>query len=37
MRIPKIINNFKEPIKKKTKPPETFWDKFQNVLNLILN
>jgi hypothetical protein len=37
-----IINNFKEPIKhrvKKADPPprKDFWDKFQSILNIILN
>jgi len=39
---PPIVNNFKEPIKHKVKkpiqqPPKDFWDKFQSILNLILN
>ena len=39
-----IVNNFKEPIKITHKakkatppPPKDFWDKFQSILNLILN
>ena len=37
-----IIHNFKEPIKHKVKkptprPPKNFWDKFQSILNIILN
>ena len=53
--MPRIINNFKDPIKvnpqpttDRTKvpsytdrlfiqPQQTFWDKFQNILNIILN
>jgi len=44
--IPNVIyphvNNFKEPIKHKVKkpiqqPPKNFWDKFQSILNIILN
>ena len=37
-----MVNNFKEPIKHKVKkstqqPPTNFWDKFQSILNIILN
>jgi len=33
-----IINNWKDPIKFNPKPrPKTFWDKFQSILNIILN
>jgi hypothetical protein len=37
-----IVNNFKEPVTYKVKktiqqPPKDFWDKFQSILNLILN
>lgn len=40
--LPTIVNNFKEPIKHKAKkatppPPKNFWDKFQSILNIILN
>jgi hypothetical protein len=33
-----IVNNWKEPIKfNKKHQPKTFWDKFQTILNIILN
>lgn len=37
-----FVNNYKEPIKHKVKksnqqPPKNFWDKFQSILNIILN
>jgi len=36
-----IINNWKDTIKFNPKPPKpppkTFWDKFQSILNIILN
>ena len=34
----KIINNFTEPIKKTkpVKPKETFWEKFDRIIHIVL-
>ncbi len=34
-----LVNNWKEPIKQRTnkRPPKTFWEKLNSIINIILN